>query len=328
MGSLSRKFESKNLYKKAFQLKPLGYTQELAGVKRTALTFALIMALFFSVVSEIAFVKLVMARTITVPDDYPTIQAAIGNATDGDTIFVKKGTYEGPINQTFIIDKQLSLIGESTESTVLSLHPKYTLTRTSTYDYYTYPDDAITINADDVKLVNFTIFLMGTFRVDGDRVQIANNNITSKSPNTILQTEELFIDGSYCNITRNVGLERISLENSSDNTFMQNSFDSLYLISTDRNFFDSNRFQHVKLSGANDNIFSNNNISSKEWEYAVYLANSSDNVFNDNRVEVDQWLGNTNLKLLLESRNNTFYGNTFIGEAELVVTDASVYGNF
>ena len=31
--------------------------------------------------------------TITVPDDYPTIQTAIGNATAGDTVFVRNGTY-------------------------------------------------------------------------------------------------------------------------------------------------------------------------------------------------------------------------------------------
>ena len=34
------------------------------------------------------------SATITVPDDYKTIQAAIGSATSGDLIFVKPGTYE------------------------------------------------------------------------------------------------------------------------------------------------------------------------------------------------------------------------------------------
>ena len=33
-------------------------------------------------------------RTITVPDDYSTIQEAIEAASDGDTIFVKRGTYQ------------------------------------------------------------------------------------------------------------------------------------------------------------------------------------------------------------------------------------------
>jgi len=33
------------------------------------------------------------ASTITVPDDYSTIQEAINNAAEGDTVFVKAGTY-------------------------------------------------------------------------------------------------------------------------------------------------------------------------------------------------------------------------------------------
>jgi hypothetical protein len=33
-------------------------------------------------------------RTIIVPNDYGTISNAVGNATDGDTILVKSGTYE------------------------------------------------------------------------------------------------------------------------------------------------------------------------------------------------------------------------------------------
>jgi hypothetical protein len=39
---------------------------------------------------------------ITVPDDYPTIQYAIGNATEGETIFIRSGTYK----ESIIIDKR------------------------------------------------------------------------------------------------------------------------------------------------------------------------------------------------------------------------------
>ncbi|MGB8276073.1 MAG: flagellar motor protein MotB, partial [Alphaproteobacteria bacterium] len=59
------------------------------------------------------------SRTIVVPDDYPTISSAIGNATAGDTIFVKKGTYD---EQTLIINKTLSLIGEDANNTIINLH--------------------------------------------------------------------------------------------------------------------------------------------------------------------------------------------------------------
>ena len=39
--------------------------------------------------------------TIIVPDDYPTIQYAIDNATSGDTIYVRSGTYNESIKVWF-----------------------------------------------------------------------------------------------------------------------------------------------------------------------------------------------------------------------------------
>ncbi len=55
-------------------------------------------------------------KTITVPDDYPAIQSVIDHARSGDTIFVKKGLYNG----TLYIDKPLSLIGEDSQTTIIT----------------------------------------------------------------------------------------------------------------------------------------------------------------------------------------------------------------
>ena len=60
-------------------------------MKRTALALTLIVALLFSAVAGTRFVK--TAEAITVPDDYSTIQDAINAATQGDTVFVERGTY-------------------------------------------------------------------------------------------------------------------------------------------------------------------------------------------------------------------------------------------
>ncbi len=56
------------------------------------------------------------ASTIVVPDDCPTIQAAIGHASDGDTVFVKKGMY---YEHMIYIGKSISLVGEAAEDTIL-----------------------------------------------------------------------------------------------------------------------------------------------------------------------------------------------------------------
>jgi nitrous oxidase accessory protein len=287
-------------------------------MKRTTLALTFILALLVSLVVGVQSAKS-SSKTIVVPDDYPTIVDAIGNATAGDTIFFKKGTYDGPIDQTVIIDKTISLIGENAESTVLSLHPKYNVTWILTQSFVA-SDDAITINANDVKLLNLTLFFMGDIRANGDRAQIIGNNITSRSTVT-----GLIITGSDCNVTNNVVLGRINLDGSS-NFISQNSFYSLILQSSDENIIDSNGFKYLQLDSSNSNTISRNNISYENVQYVIDIRNSTNNVFHGNRVEVVYW--NTNLRLGFQAQNNTFYGNTFIGKDELVSADATAYGNF
>jgi len=54
-------------------------------------------------------------ETIIVPDDYPTIQEAINNANEGDTIYVKAGTYYEHV----VVNKTVSLIGENKSTTIV-----------------------------------------------------------------------------------------------------------------------------------------------------------------------------------------------------------------
>src|SRR4030042_2882958 len=87
-------------------------------------------------------------KMIVVPDDYATISSAIGNATDGDTILVKKGTYEeNPLE----INKTLSLIGEGADSTKISFDPPYS-EFTSLFQHYKVYENPITVYADSFKM--------------------------------------------------------------------------------------------------------------------------------------------------------------------------------
>ncbi len=107
-------------------------------MKRKALALTLIIALVISVVAVLWFVKTAMPKTITVPDDYPTIQAAVDNANAGDTVFIRNGIY----NETIIINKPLNLIGENPNNTII--------TRLKSDQTYLQP-------AIEVVLGNFTI---------------------------------------------------------------------------------------------------------------------------------------------------------------------------
>jgi parallel beta-helix repeat protein len=61
------------------------------------------------------FTVLPVPSTIIVPDNYPTIQEAINNANDGDTIYVKAGTYYEHV----VVNKTVSLVGENESTTII-----------------------------------------------------------------------------------------------------------------------------------------------------------------------------------------------------------------
>jgi hypothetical protein len=97
-------------------------------------------------------------RTIVVPDDFQTITTALNYAADGDTIFVRNGTYEFAEGQTLVISKSISLIGEDTDSTILKLHPSWVQQGLDGQGFpsygYEYP---IEIQADNVTISGFNI---------------------------------------------------------------------------------------------------------------------------------------------------------------------------
>ena len=77
--------------------------------KKTYMAAIIISALLVSLVG-MQCVEMARANdpnTITVPDDYSTIQEAINSAKAGDTVLVRKGTY----NETVLMDKSLVLRG-------------------------------------------------------------------------------------------------------------------------------------------------------------------------------------------------------------------------
>jgi nitrous oxidase accessory protein NosD len=165
-------------------------------------------------------------RTIIIPDDYPTITAAIGNATDGDIVFMRSGTYEGPINQTLMINKTLSLIGEGAELTIINLHPQY---HQVTYEdwgmngyyvaNYTSWDNSIIIYADNTTISGITISSSGDASIVGDRTQITKSNIT---------IPEMSIQGPYSNIVENM-LGTTLMANGSYSRIEENNLNALQI---------------------------------------------------------------------------------------------------
>jgi parallel beta-helix repeat protein len=133
-------------------------------VPSTALAIIVIGTLYSAF--RIELVK-TQSPTIIVPDDFPTIQDAINNATDGDTIFVRSGKYV----ENLIINKTISLVGEDKITTIIDGN---------------HTGNVVRITRDNVNIENFTVENSGS------------ENITDFNCGILVRT------GSNCTITDNV----------------------------------------------------------------------------------------------------------------------------
>lgn len=153
-----------------------------------------------------AAVDLAPPHLIKVPQDFPTIQRAINNSTDTDIIQIANGTY----NENLIIDKAVSLIGESAINTII---------------YAPQSGAAICITADNVTIRGFTIVsnnqAAGLLLVSSLNTKITQNTITNSQCGIILQDSNntLITENRITNST--VGIQITS--DSNNNTLYHNN---------------------------------------------------------------------------------------------------------
>lgn len=250
-------------------------------------------------------------RTIVVPDDYSTIQEAIKAANDGDTIFIKKGTYEGPINQTLVINKTVSLIGEDAKNTIINLHPPLVPKQLFTLRYMVY-SHSINIEANGFKLANLTISGGGGISVTGNRIEIIGNVIRigiSVTGNTTQITDNIISSGIYSigDCTRITGNTVQSMDlNGSNQTITQNTITgtATFLIS---------------CVGSNNNIALNNVTGTGG---GVYIKGSH-NLIQENVVTTESLEGG----LKVEGDRNTIANNSPISFVSVGGTSNIVFGN-
>jgi len=237
-------------------------------------------------------------RTIIVPDDYPTIQAAINAASPGDTIFVCNGTYY----ENVIVNKAVRLVGEDRSATVIDGKGTGTV---------------LTITANHVMITGFTVQRGGQPRKSGIYLQnvsyciIAYNNIAGNSYGIELWdgSNDNSIFGN--NVTNNdVGMDFDGSFNSVfANSVTANSVRGIALsISASYNCVSGNNITKngsgIFLDYAFNNSISGNNISNNDCGIE---AHSSDfNRICGNNITSNIYIG---ISLDVADRNLIYHNN-------------------
>ncbi len=200
------------------------------------------------------------------PGNYSTIQQAIKNASEEDTVFVYNGIYVGPV----VIDVAVQLIGEDNEQTEI---------RGS--------GDGVLVYADDVVVSNFKITECGDFwnycgiYANSDGTQIQNNRIVDND-----RSNSIYLDAcSYCIVKENIiehnDFHGIRMEFSSNNQIQRNYINEcggygIYLWECSNNLVSENSIFDCDYVGIDLNDYCENNQIFRNNVFNCTNANAHD----------------------------------------------------
>jgi len=234
------------------------------------------------------------SRSIIVPDDYSTIYAALTNAENGDTIYVKKGTYN---EKMLTINKSITLIGEDPNSTIIN-----------NVDVLPWIGDfppstmAIQIHADNIKISNFTI-------VNASTLIAGECNEVQIEACLFINGNEINLKGNQNTIAHNniSGISNIALQCSGQNNNIVNNIvngisDKGVVLSGDNNIVKGNYLNNsaqIEVIG-NKNTISNNTLNSSG---GILIQKGSFNIVCLNRISYGGGI------VIVRGINNTFYAN-------------------
>ena len=240
------------------------------------------------------------ANLFDVSADFPSIQAAINNASNGDVIFVQEGTYF----ENVVVNKTVSLVGENKETTVIDGNGTGVTVRITA--------ENVTIKSLTIRGGGSDVYESGVF------IGTVSSNITD---NIILENGLFGICLNYssnCFIARNVikqnGFDGIVLYNSFSNAFLTNTVTDnkfgFHLYSSHQNRISNNTLTENSLGGISLVSSTNNSLINNELMentgYAIILDYSSDNnTVEENRITLTEGFGLT----IGSCSNNTFRNN-------------------
>ncbi len=278
---------------------------------------------------------------LIVPDDYPTIEAAIGNASEGCVIFVKEGKY---CDQTLSINTSLSLIGQGSVTTVL--------TGPSPQPFSTAKTTLIDINAPFVNISGFTMVdadicievhsnkahIFNSYLAGRDHSIVLIGNETTLERNTITQgggealgSSAIQVLGSFNTIKENnINCSLLGIELCGNSTVIsKNSFaceESIFVHSdwppiggwhniTENKIVGNSYGWGIRLIGSQNNTVFKNTISN--CDEGITLGSASHNIIQGNLIAncnraifIDEYLRDVSLRT--PTTDNIICRNAFV----------------
>lgn len=221
------------------------------------------------------------------------IQDLIDNASDGDTIYIPRGTYY----ENIVINKSINLVGENKDTTVIDGNRK---------------GDVVFISADWVNISNFTIQKSkrerpySGVRVVSDHNSISGNNILENYIGIRFESSSRYNIISCNNIT-SCDTDGIELEKSNYSTIT-------------RNIIINNVWHGIEMDWSNYNYITNNDIISND--NGIFISHSCNyNLIKRNYIVSNLFGG---IKLLWDSNNNIVNSNniSLSGNDGIKINDA------
>ena len=216
------------------------------------------------------------------PNNYTSIQDAINDASDGDTIFVYNGTYR----ENVVIDKSITLLGEDKNATIIDGGRK---------------DNVVNITAPSVIISNFTITNSSYYKSAG--IKICNSKCRVSGCNIFYNLcYGIWIifssnnEIANCNISYNGEERGILIEKSFSNRIVNCAF--LY-----------NRQGGISLLYSHDDVISNSIFISNR-AYGVWIISSNNETISGCKFINDGLFiqGDTLSHFLHEIKNDTVDG--------------------
>jgi parallel beta-helix repeat protein len=207
---------------------------------------------------------------------YSSLQQAVDNATAGGTIYVSTGLYAEQLS----VEKSISLEGENASTTIINSNAT-----------------AINVSADNVSISDFTIQYSGCACFGYSSVNVTDSQNTNVTNNVIVSDQ---FGIQVQNVSRAIiahnkitytGDSAISVLASSHLSVVKNT------VTTSNGIY---------LDNSNENVVQDNTISCSRGA-AIMTYQAHENTFSGNDFSVTG--ERTNVIVLSESDNNTFFGN-------------------